>query len=233
MKRFIQFIALVALVSFMAPIVSEAQQSANRDRAQQTIQANLPEGVTLENATLEQIEAAIEALAATLSDDDYAELSGEMAAIFAESRPELAASCAAAIVRSAPAARVASVSVSVAANAAASSAGRSGASSASQIAQQVSAAAAPRGGVPTQALAQAIVNSVPSAAAEISQSLNVQVTAPANPIAPPSGTAPVAPTPGTPTTPVVSVPIPGEVQDEAPDVVDVPVDPEDPSPMAN
>lgn len=232
MKRFIQFIALVACFSFMAPIVSEAQ-STNRARAQQSLEANLPAGVSLQDASLEQIEAAIEALAATLSEDDFAELSGDMAFIFADARPEIAAETAAAIVSRAPAGRVASVSVSVAANSAAASAGRAGGSSASNIAQQVSASAAPRGGVPAQALAQAIVNSVPSAAAEISESMNVQVTVPASPIAPPSGTAPVSAPPATPPTPVVSVPLPDAVEDEAPDVIDVPTDPEDPSPMAN
>jgi hypothetical protein len=231
MKPFIQFIALVVLTSVMAPVVADAQQSANRARAQQAIEAVLPEGVTLATATLEQIEAAIASLGDSLSGDDFAELSGEMAAIFSEARPELAASTAAAIVRSAPADHVASVAVSVAANSAVSSSGRAGASSASQIAQSVSAAAAPRGGVPSQALAQAIVNSVPTAAAEISETMNVQVTAPAAPIAPPSGTAPVPPAPADPTT-VVPGPVDPIEDDSDPDI-EVPEDPEDPSPMAN
>lgn len=228
MKHFIQFISLITVVSFMVPLVTVAQ-SADRARAQQEIQNQLPAGVTVETATIEQIEAAMDNLAGLLSEDDFAELSGEMAAVFGESRPEIAAEAAAAIVRAAPANRVASVAVSVAANAASSSAGRAGASSASAIAQQVSGAAAPRGGVPAAALGQAIVNSVPAAAAEITESLGVQVTAPATPQAPPSGARPVQ---APPSTPVVTVP-PGPPVDAPPDFVDVPEDPEVPSPMAN
>lgn len=232
MKRIIHFLMLLAMVSAMAPAVLDAQ-STNRARAQQTLQANLPDGVTAENATLDQLEAALEAIAGSLSAEDYAELSGELAFIMAEAQPQIAAETSSAVVSRASPARIAAVAVSVAANSSAASSGRPGASSATQIAQQVIAAAAPRGGVTTQAISQAIVNSVPAAAAEISQNMNVQVSVPATPIAPPSGSAPVAAPPAPAPAPVVMVPIPEPEQEDTPDFIDIPEDPEEPSPSAN
>ena len=187
MKRIIQLFTAFAMIA-SAPALIHAQ-GANEARAQQQISAALPAGVTLADATLEQIEAAVQSLSETLTADDFAELSGHIAAALAAAQPANAAEIAGIIVRRAPAARRGSVAIAVAANAAVAVQGQPGASPASAIIR--SAATASAGAVPLQTLAQAVVNSVPQSAAEVSQALNVQVTAPSAPVSPPSGTAPV------------------------------------------